>query len=159
MTPDDEDVQALTAETCEAVLGLEVRPTTEAPPPDSACLRGRVTVTGAWQGAVTVACTPSFAQAAADRIFEAPGGRASPEEVRDALGELANIIGGGVKSLMPSPSRLSMPVVTEGQGWRDAEPARPVREVWFDCSGEPLVVTVTDGDEPPPLPTARFPDP
>lgn len=150
MTPEDEDVRALMAEACEAVLGLEVLPATGAAAPAGECLRGRVVVTGAWQGAVTLACTASFAQRAADHIFD-DGGPASPEDVRDAVGELTNIIGGGIKGLMPSPSRLSLPVVTAATGWRDAETQgpEPPREVWFACSGEHLVVTVTPASSPP----------
>ena len=34
-------------------------------------------------------------------------------EVVDALGELTNMIGGNVKSLLPAPSQLSLPMVSE----------------------------------------------
>ena len=34
-------------------------------------------------------------------------------EVVDALGELTNMIGGNVKSLLPAPSQLSLPMVSD----------------------------------------------
>jgi chemotaxis protein CheX len=34
-------------------------------------------------------------------------------EVVDALGELTNMIGGNIKSLLPAPSQLSLPMVAE----------------------------------------------
>ncbi len=149
MTPDEEDVRTLTADACQMVLGLEVLPTPAAPNASGAeVMLGRVVVTGAWHGAVTITCSTAFAQQAAERIFEGQGD-ASPDDVRDALGELTNIIGGGVKGLMPSPSRLSLPVVSGAAGWHGAEAGGPANGVWFECSGERLVVTVTAGGEPP----------
>jgi chemotaxis protein CheX len=143
MTPDDEDVRALTADACQLVFGLEARPVAGAlAAPGGEYLRGRIVVTGAWEGAVTLACTHAFARRAAERIFEGAGGVTSPEDVRDALGELTNIIGGGVKGLMPSPSRLSLPTVTRAEGWRGGAAAGVARELWFTCSGEHFVVTV-----------------
>jgi chemotaxis protein CheX len=151
MTPESEDVQALMADTCEAVLGLAVHPAAGEAAPSSGqqYLRGRILVTGAWQGAISFTCTAAFARAAADRIFE--GQCTSPEDVRDAIGELTNIIGGGIKGLMPAPSRLSLPSVSEAAGWHDGKaPTEPAREVWFACSGQHFVVTVTAGCELPP---------
>lgn len=152
MTPEDEDVQALMADTCEAVLGLAVYPTAgeTSPSVGQQYLRGRIVVSGAWQGAISITCTAAFAREAADRIFE--GQCATPEDVRDAIGELTNIIGGGIKGLMPAPSRLSLPSVSETASWHDgkAPSPEPAREVWFACSGQHFVVTVTAGSELPP---------
>ncbi|MFH0944672.1 MAG: chemotaxis protein CheX [Planctomycetota bacterium] len=39
-------------------------------------------------------------------------------EVRDALGEMANRIGGNFKSLLEPPVQLSLPSVTEGVGYK-----------------------------------------
>jgi chemotaxis protein CheX len=37
------------------------------------------------------------------------------EDVADAVGELANMIGGNIKGLMPGPSVLTLPVVASGR--------------------------------------------
>jgi chemotaxis protein CheX len=67
-------------------------------------------------------------------------------EVTDAVGELTNIIGGNIKSLLPGPSRLSMPVVTISPADAVRMPAAaPVNAVWLTCEGLPLTVGVWPG--------------
>jgi len=63
------------------------------------------------------------------------------EDVADAVGELVNMIGGNVKSLMPGPSVLSLPVVAAG---RVARPSDSVEACRLDATwaGSPLVVSV-----------------
>jgi hypothetical protein len=98
-----------------------------------------VLITGAWHGAVAVSCMPGLARRAASAMFGTEG-QVADDEARDALREIANIIGGNFKSLVSSPSRLSLPVL------RDHAPGTsgllPVHRVWFDCEGEVLLVTV-----------------
>ena len=66
---------------------------------------------------------------------------ASASDLTDAIGELANVLGGNVKGLLPGPSLLSLPTVSAEEA-----PPRSVsseaQELWFLCSGEPLVVLV-----------------
>ena len=77
---------------------------------------GAVSVTGGWQGTVTVELG---ARAAADltaRMLALPEDEpAADADVADAVGELVNMIGGNVKSLMPGPSVLSLPLVAAGR--------------------------------------------
>lgn len=52
----------------------------------------------------------------ADRMARAllalqPQDAVAPDDVRDALGEVANVIGGNIKGLMPQPGSLTLPVV------------------------------------------------
>ena len=72
---------------------------------------GIVTVFDAWSGAVQLEVSRPFAEIAAKRMF-ASDGAVSDVEVDDALGELTNMIGGNIKSLLPAPSsraRLASP--------------------------------------------------
>ncbi|GAA0906617.1 chemotaxis protein CheX [Virgisporangium aurantiacum] len=77
-------------------------------------VHGSVSVTGAWDGQVVV----TFSQVAAQRATAALLGidfeEVSSADVMDAVGELVNIIGGSVKSLMPQPTVLSLPSVRTG---------------------------------------------
>jgi chemotaxis protein CheX len=70
-------------------------------------------------------------------------GDVTGEDVTDALGELANIIGGNVKSLMPDPSALSLPVVLiDGNtGWPSSVEASRLDGEWL---GEPISVRVLE---------------
>jgi chemotaxis protein CheX len=69
-------------------------------------------------------------------------------DIADALGEMANVIGGGVKSLLPGECALSLPHVVAAAGHRRIWPA--VTEVcrlhgsWGD---EPVTVSVLEQRE------------
>jgi len=76
-------------------------------------LVGCVTITGNWEGAVTVACPMTGARQAAALMFAMEPDAVSLNEVQDALGELANMLAGQVKTLFPEPCKLSLPVVSD----------------------------------------------
>lgn len=74
-----------------------------------------ITVTGGWQALVLM----QFSEAAAFEVAKQMLGMGAdevpvPEDLADSLGELVNVIGGNVKSLMPGPSQLSLPLVAQG---------------------------------------------
>ena len=74
---------------------------------------GAVRVTDAWFGAVVVELTPSLARQVAATMFATVAEAVTDAEVVDALGELTNMVGGNVKSLLPAPSQLSLPMVSD----------------------------------------------
>ena len=72
----------------------------------------------------------------------------SPEEVgeqdrNDAFGEIANILGGGVKSRLPDVGSMSMPVVIAGTDVT-VKPPKCVLALCacHSCSGAPLAISV-----------------
>lgn len=60
---------------------------------------GYVDIQGAWSGRVIVACNAGFAQDIAAYMFRRPQG-ISDDDLHDALIELANILGGNIKTLI-----------------------------------------------------------
>jgi chemotaxis protein CheX len=70
-----------------------------------------VSVTGSWQGHVVVSCSTGASRNAAAALLGIELEDVTIEDVSDAIGELANIIGGNVKSLLPQPCALSLPQV------------------------------------------------
>lgn len=70
-----------------------------------------VSVTGAWRGHVLISCSDAAARHVAAALLGIDFDDVAEEDIADALGELANIIGGNVKSLLPEPSALSLPHV------------------------------------------------
>ena len=73
------------------------------------------TVSGAWNGVVSVEIADAVAHTATQTMLGlGPDEQISTEDVADAVGELVNMIGGNVKSLMPGPSALSLPLVARG---------------------------------------------
>src|SRR5689334_6055216 len=92
---------------------LPRRPGQPAPAPGSRTFTGCVQITGAWEGAVTVHCSEHLAKLLTAAMFMVDPGDTSAEEVADALGELANMVGGNVKALLPEPCRISLPAVAD----------------------------------------------
>ncbi|HET9772487.1 MAG TPA: chemotaxis protein CheX [Acidimicrobiia bacterium] len=106
---------------------------------------GCVQITGAWEGAVTVHCSEALAKALTAAMFMVDPADTTAEEVTDALGELANMVGGNVKALLPEPCRISLPAVADGMDYRLSVPgARPVTAVTWTCDGEPLMVRLLE---------------
>jgi len=69
-----------------------------------------VRITGTWRGAVVVTCEEQTARALTECLLRArPPAVLEPEDVDDALGELANVLGGNVKAALPGPSTLGLP--------------------------------------------------
>ena len=101
---------------------------------------GVVTVHEAWSGAVQLECSADFAAMAAQRMFAAGG--VSRVELDDALGELTNMIGGNIKSLLPAPSHLSLPHVTHSIGLASVPGFTPLSRVAFLAAAEPIFITI-----------------
>jgi chemotaxis protein CheX len=100
-------------------LGWEVH-TVDDPPgsaPEGESITASVQISGAFDGAVHVTCPRSVAVEAAGRMFGRPARTLMDDEVRDALGELSNMVAGNFKSRLPGRCRLSLPTVVEGSGY------------------------------------------
>jgi chemotaxis protein CheX len=138
---DGDDVAVIVEGIFTELLGLGVERGPTAPVDAGARqLTGAVRISGAWEGAVTVDCPYALAHRTAAAMLGAEP--ADEADVADALGEVANMAGGNIKALLPGPSELSLPVVTERAG--PAAPASGVlTRLGFACQGLPLTITVT----------------
>jgi chemotaxis protein CheX len=105
---------------------------------------GVVTVHEAWSGAVQLETSADFAAMAARRMFAAEGS-VTEAELDDALGELTNMIGGNIKSLLPAPSHLSLPTVEHSVGLAPVPGLAPISRVAFLAAAEPVFITVWRG--------------
>ncbi|MCX6397845.1 MAG: chemotaxis protein CheX [Propionibacteriales bacterium] len=137
------DVEMVVEEVWSSFLGAE-DPLMIGPPSElQVGWSAAVTVSGEWHGMVSVELPTAMAEQVTRRMLclDDDGQPAPDEDVADAVGELVNMIGGGVKSLMPGPSALSLPVVAAG---RVARPSDVTEVCRFDASwaGSPLVVSV-----------------
>jgi len=111
-------------------------------------LTGCIHITGAWQGAIKLECSGALARRVAAIMFAADVCDVTPDQINDALGELTNIIGGNIKALLPEPSHLSMPAVTEGTDYLFSVPgSRPTVQMSFTCEGKPFQVTVLESEK------------
>ena len=112
-----------------------------------------VDVVGPWTGSVVLT---TGRQTAAD-LCRALLGHYAPEllddeDVADAFGEIANVVGGNVKATLPGPSGLSLPSVGNSPAVRNPGDVCRVDVLW---RGEPL--TISAQGAPPPLPVSHPP--
>jgi chemotaxis protein CheX len=99
-----------------------------------------VGISGAWDGRVLLTFSPDAAKRAAAALLGADEAEDVGEaDVVDAVGELVNIIGGSVKSLMPQPTVLSMPAVHTGAFPELGGEVCRITGTWM---GEPVSVAV-----------------
>ena len=147
LAPAVTDVHAIVDQVWSSFLG-EAEPLLPAPvvlgqpfPADRAW-SAAVSVSGGWDATVTVELSATVALSLTATML----GLSGPEEtedgdVADAVGELVNMVGGNVKSLMPGPSVLSLPAVAAG---RAAHPTGATEVARFDgtWAGEPVRVSV-----------------
>ena len=103
-------------------------------------LRGSVAISGTTRAWVIVDCSELLARRLTAAMFDASEDELRQEDVDDAIGEIANIIGGNLKAMLPGPSQLSLPSIQHSV---EARPKAPVLEQVFDCSGEALRVCLT----------------
>jgi CheY-specific phosphatase CheX len=96
------------------MLGLEVSPSEIPRRPTGDLLTSYVRLTGDWNGAILLECTRQQACRFAGMILSTKPPDTVDDDVRDVLGELANVIGGNMKCVMATAARLSMPAVIEG---------------------------------------------
>lgn len=146
----DGTVSSVAAEVWSAMVGAEeVLVPTGDPVADG--VSAWITVSGPWTGAVVLTCSAAATEGLARAVLRlAPEEEALAEDVEDVLRELANILGGNVKSLLPGPSSLGLPETgtppvagpdssTVAAGWR----------------GHPLTITVQGAHNP----TQQAPEP
>jgi chemotaxis protein CheX len=101
-----------------------------------------VQIDGAWHGALVMTCPITLARTLTTQMFQA---ESAPDldDVRDALGELANMLGGNVKTLLPAPSQISLPAVAIGSDYQlSVVGTSEVARVSFSCDGQSLVITL-----------------
>jgi len=146
LAPEVTDVQAIVEQVWSSFLGEEepLLPRLAEPGQFAAdeAWSAAVSISGGWDATVTVELSAPVALSLTrtmlglDDIDDAEDG-----DVADAVGELVNMVGGNVKSLMPGPSVLSLPAVAAG---RAAHPSGAAEIARFDgvWAGEPVRVAV-----------------
>lgn len=140
MYVEEEHLRAITGAVWESMLGALPLPCDAYAWGDARFLSGIVEIESEGRSlSVVVHTTLTGAGRAANAMFA----RAAPsiEDMRDALGELTNVIGGNVKALFPIHSRLSLPATVVPEHALTLAPSS-VDRVWFDWEGEPLLVEV-----------------
>jgi chemotaxis protein CheX len=140
-------VTEIVSSVCTNMLGLEVTPDVpHVQAPGERHLVGCVQITGAWSGAVLISCSPDFARLAAKIIFANPGEPSLADE-HDALGEISNMIAGNLKAVLPAPSFLALPTVSDSiDGVLQVLGSRPIARFELLAAQHPLAVVLVTRD-------------
>jgi chemotaxis protein CheX len=116
----------------QSMLDLEIAPTSVDQWGCVGPIIGIIHLSGGWEGFLLTGFEPSLAEAAAARMMAASDEPLTEEEVRDTVGEIANILAGNLKCLIPGWTQMSMPAVVEGTVSRKLElKVAPVRRFYF----------------------------
>lgn len=86
-------------------------PGSDAPAATGNQMVASVSISGDWTGHLTVVAGADCAQAIASSMFQLEPEEISTAEVADALGEIANMVGGSVKGMVGVAATLSLPQV------------------------------------------------
>lgn len=120
-------------------IAAEARPKRTISTPVCACVH----ITGEWEGAVLLKCSIGLAKRAAAAFLAGAEQNVSSEEMKDALGELANMTAGSIKPLLPGPCHISLPTVIDGNDYGLRIPKGCLAaERAFSSGGDMLILSV-----------------
>jgi chemotaxis protein CheX len=109
------DLNALASEVFSSMANMCLEPSENADAPElTEYIVSSVHLAGAWEGSVHLDMNIDLARATTARLLGAEETDVTSEDIQDAVGELANMLGGGVKELVPQPCKLSLPSVATG---------------------------------------------
>ncbi|MDF2446882.1 MAG: hypothetical protein K0S46_2118 [Moraxellaceae bacterium] len=128
-------ISAVTEEVWSEFLGVSLAPT--ATTQGEAECASSISIEGAWNGAVIVACSRQLARQAAATMYCCPVSEIDDANWRDTLNEVANIMGGNLKAKLPSPSSLGLP-----EAFDTWQPENDPNTVTYMSPVGPLYVTV-----------------
>lgn len=134
------DVLGIASDVWQALAGDAALPSGAPPQPvPEDAVRAWVGIDGPWRGRVHLVCGRATAAQMAAAVM---GGsdQVGPDDVEDVLGELANVVGGAVKSLLPGSAALGLPRVEADDG-REVDGTSVLRAdlVW---RGQPVTLSL-----------------
>ncbi len=138
-----DDVAQIIQEVWSSMLGIDVEPVDMPRPETNDAVAGSVGVTGATDCLISMEMGGDGARRFAATMFGMSDEEASDDDIADGIGELTNMVGGNIKSLLPEPSTLSLPVVARGKSPTLRVPGgKPLLEAGYIAGGFPMFLTV-----------------
>jgi chemotaxis protein CheX len=125
------------------MMNLEVVPSQIPWSPSHDQLTSAVHLSGEWNGAVLFECNRWEACRFTGRFLSMDPPDEVNDDVRDVLGELANMIGGNMKCAVTTGLSLSMPSVTDGSDYGLRVCGSEIHDrIGFECPEGPFWVTI-----------------
>jgi chemotaxis protein CheX len=135
---ENEQLRELVESVVGALLGMSVLRADNQPELDRSVLfEVNVPIQGESASVVQLHTTEGFARRATATMFRLPVSSVSPEDIRDSLSEIGNILGGNIKGILPGVNSLGLPLVSRSTN-RTAQLPDPIIAGSFLCDGEPF---------------------
>ena len=147
-----EPIRDVVASTWSRMFGLEVRERAELGPDDERrhFLSASVNFTGSWVGTVVIEFSPEMARAMTARAYRREPAEVDFDQLRDVLGEVSNVVAGGLKKDLPDGCFLSLPSIVVGLDYRLIVPnAKQVERLAFESGDDVFQVTLLELSQAP----------
>ena len=142
-----EALHGIAVEIWSAYLGLDLSsPLTPSQNPGPLEVVASISVTGAWDGHVVVSASERAGIAIPAAMLALDLDDVTDADLLDAAGELVNVVGGNVKSLLPQPSLLSLPLTSRAGQHVRYPGTREICGLSAEWRGEPVSISVLQVD-------------
>lgn len=109
---------------------------------DALVVSATVCLSGAWEGVLMAECEPATARRLCAELLSLEPADVEPEDVADTMAEVANVLGGNIKNVLPSPTLLSLPVVSTRLSFAVVRDAVELCRLPFTWDGDRLQIVV-----------------
>lgn len=99
--------------------------------------RAEIEIAGSWNGVIVLHATSDFAELLAKRMFDlGEECAATADQIGDCMREATNITAGNLKTVLPEPCSLSIPLSREiPEGGPDVRSGDPFLNLPFEAAG------------------------
>ena len=149
MSIDTQVLQQVVVDVCSGMLGLTVEPSPGISTDESEALSAVIRVSGEWESLIQVLAPMATARTIASNMFATEEAELTESEIRDAFGEIANMVGGNLKGIVDRETSLSLPCVGPADGCSPFGGEFAGISVVNLCGGDALVVRMLDRSHAP----------
>jgi chemotaxis protein CheX len=146
MKPNETQIRSIVQSVWSTQLGLEIQDAEgPAPPGPGRNMTAAINISGDFHGGIRLECSRVIIQRAASVMFDLPTDQLTDDDERDVIGELANVVAGNIKALVPGSNSISLPTIVEGSDYRvSALDVKTSDDFSFTMEGEWMTVTVME---------------
>ncbi|MEE4273979.1 MAG: chemotaxis protein CheX [Thermoanaerobaculales bacterium] len=146
MKPNPEQVRNIVHTVWSTQLGMDIHDSEFTPEMTEAeTLTAAVHITGDFRGGIVVECSRLLVRRAASVMFSRPAEDLSPDDERDVIGELTNVVAGNIKALVTGANSLSLPTIVEGTDYQvSSMDVKTSDEYHFALDGEAMTLTLVE---------------
>lgn len=141
------DLAQLTDAVFSATIDAAATPVTAAGEIGGRTVIAVVHISGGWEGTVAIQVPMSLASRIARAMFRLGDEGPSDADIHDAVGEVANMVGGGFKARLGLDCCLSLPTVVDGNDCVYCVPGAHLEDqLWLISAGDRFSVSILARD-------------